>query len=173
MSSTDVSEVTAATAAIEIDGPPPHVHNPRPAFLEGDQTAAIIEAKTAELAAVAGVPAATAAAPEPVAAPADDALFDAGPWAAVPTLDGQASDFLTVTFAGTIKYEAADPEGQALFEKLTLGKSVTFQVEGVVAKKSGAWKLAGVGSDNEREVVTGAVGVKVETLYVPRPEDLI
>jgi hypothetical protein len=189
MSSTDVTEVAKATAGITIDGPsdaPPASSPLRPAWAEPSATAA--PDTTVEVAPDTPAPQTTVTLigpngeeaditdlvlDQPPSADAKDALFDSDTYIDVPVIDGNTTDFLSVAFSGTIKYEASDPEGQALFNRLALGRSVTFQVEGIVAKKHGTWKLAGAGTDDEREVVTGGVGVKVETVYVQRPEDLV
>lgn len=157
MSQTDVTEVATAVTGMTIESPdstgdiPPHVHNPRPSFLD----------ERAE----AGEPT--------VSVPAEpkDALFDTEAYIDVPVMDGQATDTLKIAFAGSIEYEASDAEGQALFEELTLGKEVELRIAGVVVKKAGAWKLVGK-DEAEREVVTGSVGVKVHSLWHLRPEDL-
>lgn len=99
-------------------------------------------------------------------------LFDKGAYLNAVVIDGQAADKIRISFSGSIDYEAADPTGRALFEKLALGKDIDLRVAGTVAKKHGAWKLAGAGTDNEREEVTGQVGVKVTDLYVLSPEEL-
>lgn len=157
---TDVTGVAAAVSGIQIDGPLTTGAHGTIGIDPDQQTGA-----TNEIAPLIPI--------HPPVAESDDALFDSGFYLDVPTMDGQATDKLRIAFSGFIEYEAADAEGQKMFESLTLGKSVSLNLEGVVNKKSGSWKIAGAGTDNEREVVTGAVGVKVESLYVQRPEDLV
>ncbi len=96
------------------------------------------------------------------------ALFDSSAYVAVPEIDDQAVDFIEIAFGGKIRYEAADEDGKALFKKLRLGHPVELRVAGVVAGKSGPYKVTA----REEEVVTGKATVKVDTLYVLRPEQL-
>lgn len=154
MSETDVTEVAEAVTGITISGP------------ETTTTGGNITAE--------GWPntvPATGANEAEALAPTPKALFETGAYLAVPQMDGKATDQIVIAFSGSIKYEASDPVGRALFEKLTLGKEIELRVAGSVAKKAGSWKLAGK-EGQEEEVVTGQVGVKVTTLYVLSPEDL-
>lgn len=149
MSTTNVSDITSAVSGLRVDEP---------------------SASESMTVSINGAP------PIPVsqipASPLKDALFDADTYVDVPVMDGQATDKLRVSFGGTIEYRADDPAGQALFEKLTLGKNVDLRVSGPVVGKSGAWKIVGPGTDGEREVVTGQVKIKVEDLYQLSPEEL-
>jgi hypothetical protein len=118
-----------------------------------------------------GVPDAEPVIPDedlPPAAAAQPGLFPTSEYLDVPTVEGQATDKLTIAFGGSISYDAADPQGRALFDALTGGKEVELRVAGLVATKQGAWK------ENARGelIVTGKAGVKVHTIWVLKPEDL-
>lgn len=98
----------------------------------------------------------------------EDSLFDDSSYIDVPTMDGQASDFLAFAFNGGVKFEANDEDAQRLFEALTLGKEVEIRVAADVVKKIGAWKRKA----DDTEVVTGQITLKVHTLRVLTPEEL-
>ncbi len=181
---TDVSAVTDAVQGLQIEGPGEaqvtHVHDPRPHFLEererDDEPRAVVidEAKSEEMRArgAGGTARVIDNSLVPTPDTNSDLLFDADSYLSVPTVDGQATDGLEIAFAGKIKYEATDEAGRAQFEALTLGKAVELRVSGVVTKKSGAWKVVSAETEKEREVVTGAVGVKVTDLRILSPEQL-
>lgn len=104
----------------------------------------------------------------PMGGHAADALFESGAYLQVPVMDGHPSDKLVFAFGGSINFEAGDPEGRDLFEKLTLGRDVELRVSGFVGSKQGSFKK---GKDDE-EIITGKVGVKIDSIYVLGPEDL-
>jgi len=97
-----------------------------------------------------------------------EALFDPKDYVDRPVMDGQATDKLTISFTGSIAYDANDWQGKKMFENMTLGKELELRVSGTVVGKSGAWKL----SSSEEEVVTGNAKMRVTDIYVLTPEDL-
>src|SRR6266568_4873823 len=106
--------------------------------------------------------------PEPWPAPIEEPpLFDPAPFT-VPIFDGQRSDKLTIAFTGSFSYDIGDPEGEALFAKLTLGHEVELRVSGTVVSKAGRYSR----SKDEVETITGYAGVKIDTLYAPSPQEL-
>jgi len=162
MSTVDMSGIAGSVSDIQIDGPTidiPPVENATgavapstpadapPAPTEAEIAAATPSGKTVE-------------------------LFDSGRYLEAVVVDGQKTDEIVVAFSGSIRYDAMTPEGREMFERLTLGRSVSLRIEGIVAGKAGSYKLAGVGTDDEREVVTGKATVKVTDLYRLTPEEL-
>jgi hypothetical protein len=103
-------------------------------------------------------------------AAANGELFDAGSYqdSGIPVVDGQATDKLVFAFGGSLPFEATDGFAQELFERFQLGASVTLQVEAVVMKKDGAYKV----NAKDEETITGGVRLKVTSLYVKSPESL-
>lgn len=175
MSSTDVTDVAAQVSGITIDGPtaPPdaseilaEAREERIDNILGNEPTIETRETTVEFIDANG--ASTGQIPVSVLADvlsSDDSLFDSDGFRNVPVIDGQACDELVLAFSGSVKYDATDLAGQKMFRDLTLGKSVTLRIEGSVATRSGGWKLAGVGTDSEREVVTGKISVKVTDHY--------
>lgn len=98
----------------------------------------------------------------------DEMLFSIDSYTVTPTVDGQATDTLDVSFGGKVSFNALDREARELFESLTLGREVELRVSGTIVKKSGAYKR----SKNDEEVVTGTAGIKIEQLYIVPPEQL-
>lgn len=189
MTSTDVSEVTSAVDGIKIDGPaapdetqeavvsepevyPAHTSDERVAAILGNESAGetTVEITTSDGETTGPVPLAaleTALTPTP----SKEALFATDKYLAVPTIDGQAADLIKISFTGGVEYEASDPDGQELLNRLRLGQEVELRVAAVVARKAGSWKTVGK-EDEEREVVTGQVALKVTSLWRLAPEDL-
>lgn len=99
---------------------------------------------------------------------ANGELFDPGTYTDVPVVDGQATDKLVAAFSGSLPFEASDKFAQGLFNRLHLGQSVTLQVEVMVMKKDGAYKV----NAKDEETITGGLRLKVVSLYVTSPEDL-
>ncbi len=97
-----------------------------------------------------------------------EGLFDGSAYVAVPEIDGQTADKLVIAFSGSIAYDAADEDGQALFHRLSLGHAVELRVAGVVAAKTGTYKVTA----RDEEIVTGKATLKVDTVYVLSPEAL-
>jgi hypothetical protein len=163
---TDVSEVAGAVEGLQIDGPTREKDEMEQQL--SDQTGLDVEISgpggTTGAAAVAHVVDA-AVLDHSVAS---EQLFDASQFSTVPTMDGQATDTLDVGFGGKVSYESTSAEGRAMFDKLPLGGTFELRVAGRVVKKSGAWKEKA----DETEVVTGAVALKIDTIYVLSPEDL-
>lgn len=95
-------------------------------------------------------------------------LFDSSVYVEAVSFDGQAADEIVIAFAGQIKYKADDVEGRKLFDGLTLGREVELRVAGVVAGKTGSYKV----DARENEKVTGKAQVKVDTVYLLSPEEL-
>lgn len=173
MTSTDVSEITDAVSGIQITGPgeitpvTPELVEPEIIIATGETT---VEFLNPDGSSSGKIPLADI--PELKQTINPEALFDTHAYLDVPTVDGQAADKLVVSFSGSVSFNAGDEQGKQLFRSLSLGKSATLQVEAVVAGKAGGWKIVGAGGDMEREVVTATAKVKVETLYLPSPEDL-
>ena len=152
-----IEEIGRAAARIEIDGP-----DREPDLEELDAVKGRFgpEALATERAAV-GIPA--------IALPPDEPeLFDSSVYVEAVSFDGQAADEIVVAFSGQIKYSAADLEGRKLFDGLTLGREVELRVAGVVAGKTGSYKV----SARDEEKVTGKAQVKVDTVYLLSPEEL-
>ena len=99
----------------------------------------------------------------------DTELFDRSAYVAVPEIDGQTTDKLVIAFSGSVAYDATDEAGAAMFNDLALGKAVELRVAGYVAAKQGAYRVTAT----EEEVVTGKATIKVDTLYLLTPENLI
>lgn len=101
---------------------------------------------------------------------ANGELFDAGSYqdSGIPVVDGQATDKLVFAFGGSLPFDSTDDFAQKLFEKFQLGASVTLQIEAVVMKKDGAYKV----NAKDEETITGGVRLKVASLYVTSPESL-
>ena len=98
----------------------------------------------------------------------DTALFDPSPYVETIEIDGQSTDKLKVSFAGSVEYDPSAPDSREFFESLRLGKPVELGVAGHVAKKNGSWAENAEGETT----VTGTAGIKVTTIYVLTPEDL-
>lgn len=94
----------------------------------------------------------------------EDGLFPSDPY----IVDRAIADRLTITFTGSLTFEAGDPEGEALFSSLELGKEVEVRAAGVVVSKSGRYSRA----KDDAETITGVASIKLESLYLPRPEQL-
>lgn len=101
---------------------------------------------------------------------ANGELFDSGSYqdSGIPVVDGQATDKLVFAFGGSLPFDSTDDFAQKLFEKFQLGASVTLQIEAVVMKKDGAYKV----NAKDEETITGGVRLKVASLYVKSPEQL-
>lgn len=163
---TDMTEITDAVGGITIDGPSVvnEARDERVDRLIGDGIApppTVIETTVEEL----------EQAHAKLVAP-KDSLFDDSGYIDVPIIDGQPTDELVIAFSGSIKYAATDPAGQALFRSMKLGRGMTLTVEGVVSGKNGGYKMVGVDTDAEREVITGKATLKITDLYTKSPEEL-
>lgn len=170
MSDTTVEDLAPAVAGINIDGP--RTDDDRPTETEeehaapGEDDAPADEDPPTATVSVNGGPEMDLAGLTTAAL--KDALFDSDTFIDVPVMDGQATDCLKIKLAGGVEFESTNAHGKAIFEALTLGKSVDLQVSGHVAMKQGQWKENAKGE----EVVTGSVGIKIDSITVLRPEDL-
>lgn len=105
---------------------------------------------------------------QPVQEPPEGMAFDRDIYIEVPVIDGHTVDEIAISFSGTIKYDANDEYGKSLLSALRLGKPVELRVGGFVNRKPSGYRL-----DKDGEpTVTGAAGVKIETVRLLRPEDL-
>lgn len=173
---TDVTAVADAVSGIQIDGPRPkdaleqqltddlgldvEIAGPNGTTGNAAITSVVEHALEPEI----GEPTATQPAPGK-----DVGLFDNSTYLAVPTIDKQPADFLTIAFGGSIKYEADDEDGRALFDALRLGKPVELRVAGFVAAKAGAYKE---NAETGESTVNGKATVKVDSIWLLSPESL-
>ena len=196
MSSTDVSNLSAAVAGIQIDGPTTPTASGRIELndenvlqvLPGEIDSAVGSVVQPEVEAVDDSPtygelhAADITVdlddpdyPEKLAkdigkvfAAKGDALFDPAPFDVAPVLDGQATDELVIAVTGSVKFDATSDDGRELFEALNLGKFVVLRVTGRVASRQGQWKETSEGDP----VVTGKSTVKIDSIVLRSVEDL-
>ncbi len=160
MSQTDVTEVADAVGGLQIDGPTTDTSGHTAALTftdsDGEQRTVDITGQLLE------------DDPEATQPGTDTVLFDNSAYLAVPVIDKQPTDSLVIAFSGSVKYEASDPDGRALFAALALGKPVELRVAGFVAAKQGAYKENAEGEST----VSGKATVKVDTVWHLSPEQL-
>jgi hypothetical protein len=183
MSSTDLANVSAAVAGIQIDGPATSTTAPTGRVELTEESALQVLPGELDPAVGSQPQPVTAAEPEPdpdlpeddddepleeAARANPDALFDPHAYDTTPVLDGQATDTIQITLGGGVKLAASEDEAWKLFKALRLGRWVDLRVSGFVAAKQGSYKE---NKDGESQVV-GKVTVKAVDVSLIRPEDL-
>ena len=100
---------------------------------------------------------------------ADGELFDtSGYQQARPQVDGMTTDRLTIKLGGTHMLDPMIAEDVAMFERFHLGQSVELRVSGLVVAYDGKLKR----DADDKDTVTGVVGIKIDTVYRLEPEEL-
>lgn len=84
-------------------------------------------------------------------------------------VDGRGIDKIRVAFNGSIMLDRSNVDHVALFNRLTLGKSVQLRVAGEVTKTGVGWTT---NKDGDLDAIVGERGVKVTTVYMLDPEEL-
>ena len=102
-----------------------------------------------------------------------EALFDRDayqdPKLRIPKIDGQEVDKIALAFSGRILLDRKSPDDVALIRKMALGRDATLRVEAKVSGKKHAFTTDKEG-DLDVDVLEHAL--KVETVYMPEPEEL-
>lgn len=100
--------------------------------------------------------------------PDGKALFDRSQFEredlAIDKVDGNPIDRIKLEFAGAVFLDRSAPADVALYNKLRLGHDVTLMVEG---KCSSTGAKGATDREGDLDVVVGAKGVKVTTVYIP------
>lgn len=105
--------------------------------------------------------------------PEGKALFDRSKFEteelALPKVDDQTIDRISVKLTGEIMLDRSDPADVALFRKLKLGKEVELRLAG---KVTGSGGRGNTNRDGDLDVVVGTKTIKADTVYVLDPNEL-
>lgn len=109
--------------------------------------------------------------------PASDegkALFDASDYdredLAISKVDGNQIDRIKISFSGSIMLNRSDPADVALFNRLKLNQELELRCAGKVSGLATGYTTS---KDGDLDAVVSSKTVKVETVWVLDPEDLV
>lgn len=111
--------------------------------------------------------------PTPPVDPPDGALFEKAdyndPRLALDTVDDKDVDKIQLEFSGSVMLDRRDPADVAVMRDLALGKSLELRVAATVKSKKHGYTT---GKEGVLDAVVYTGGLKVDTVYVLKPEEL-